>query len=218
MHIRSLFISIAGFLFVALPANATLSFSNGSGGATSFTNALTSESLTLVGPITFSGSGGGEYSDHTTGINFFDDNNSGVNADTFSISAGVLVEQIPGDVFGITLPSNILAFETTVAVQTGNFASLCIGPGGVFGGTCTSPPDYSADAVLAGSPEVLTAIQSAAPGGSWTIFIAGGTAGNGKLGLASFEVGELSTAPEPSTTLLLGGGLVLTGLLRRVRS
>ena len=203
---------------LARPVSATITYtscSNGCG-STSGTYAVWqtasgSGGLTFsMSPATFAGGNlvDGVYSDPTgtvlTGYN-------GVNIDTLmSVSGTSLLQSVGGSGSGIeiNLPANTYAFAMNITTLSG-FGSPMV----EIGDHILNNSNYGIIIPSGGSVQFF-AIISDTP---LTQLFVGQPASGGRLQIKDFELGQATPTPEASCGVLIGGGLVLLGVLRRRR-
>ncbi len=227
MRQRRFALTILGFALGAIPASATISYTYCTSGCSStggsyaaWQTAPGATGLAFSSPGTFVSAGlagSGIYTDWSTGT-MFTNYTSGGSVDTLtSVSNGYLVQGNYGTNTGfeIDLPANTYAFAMFVAgcnsTCTGfpfGLATVGLGTHGSYGSS------YNLTLPAAG-PAQFFGIVSTTP--ITSIFLASAY-NNAYLGLSSFEIGEgseMTSAPEVSTFITMGAGLLGLYFLRR---
>ncbi len=196
------------------PARASLTYYNGSSGSTLYTNAISAASLTPSALETFvvGGLNGAHsaYLDSATAIDFFSLKSDGVTADTFFIFGTNLEQNHANNIFQITLPASVYAFETTLTFTAATFANVCFQAGGSsFNSGCSG--NQNVTWVSAGTNEFLGIVSDTPFNTVWI----GPIAGNPTLEVVSFSDATGAANPEVRSMAMLGTGLLLLGFLRR---
>jgi hypothetical protein len=207
---------------LARPAYATISYaacSSGCGANTNSTyavwqNASGSAGLTFsMSPATFAGGNlvSGIYNDPTgtvlTGYN-------GANPDSLTVSGASLLQTVGGGGSGIeiALPANTYAFAMEITTPSG---SVFTNPWVAVGNHNVGTTNYNI-IIPSGGNVLFFGIISDTPLNE--LFV-GSLAGGSALQINDFELGQATptSTPEASNAVLIGGGLVLLGVLRRRR-
>ncbi len=203
---------------LARPVSATITYtscssgcSSGSGTYSVWQTASGSGGLTFsMSPQTFAGGNlvSGVYSDPTgtvlTGYN-------GANIDTLmTVSGTSLIQSLGGAGSGIeiNLPANTYAFAMSITTLAG-FGSPVV----EIGDHILNNANYGIIIPSGGSVQFFAIISST----PLTQLFVGQSTSGGRLQINDFELGEATAAPEPTSAVLIGGGLVLVGVLRRRR-
>ena len=228
MRTQGYFRFLLGLAVAAIPASATISYSNcesgcgASGGtysswhsqfATSGQSLSASTLLSFVG-ANLSGSPA-LYTDPTTGAVFYGYNNTAL--DSLNVSGTQVTQTISGtgSSIEVSLPANTYAIA--MVIGAGSFANpwveLVSSPSNL---NTTSNAQYQALITSSSSPSFF-GIVSTAPITSLFVWNSGF---GGTLNIQSFELGSPSggsnsSTPEPSTFLLIGGGFAGLYVWRR---
>jgi hypothetical protein len=201
---------------LARPVSATITYTACSSGCSStsgtyaaWQTAPGSAGLTFSSlPVTFTGSNlaSGVYTDPTgtvfTGYN-------GANPDNLSVSGTALVQTVTGFGAGIqfTLPANTYALAFTITNLLGASGQPMV----ALNNLNLSAANYTIVIPNGSSPQFFGIISDTAIS---SIFV-GNLNGGGTLQINDFKLGQSSPTPEASSAVLIGGGLVLVGVLRR---
>ena len=206
---------------LAVPASATITFtycssgcSSTGGSFSSWQSATGSSGLVFSGaPITFSAGGlsSGVYTDGT-GTGFTGYSNA-TNTDNLTLSGTALAQTINGPNSGIqiNLPTNTYAFAMIITTVSG-FGSPFV----ELNDRILNNSNYSMVVPSGGTPEFFGFLSDTAIS---SLFI-GNMGAGGNVQINSFELGSAgggSSAPETSSVVLLGSGLMVLGFLRRRR-
>jgi len=201
---------------LAPPVSATITYTSCSSGcgSTSGTYAVWqtasgSAGLTFsMSPATFAGGNllDGVYSDPTgtvlTGYN-------GPSIDTLTSVAGTsLLQSVGGNGAGIeiNLPANTYAFAMNITTLSG-FGSPMV----EIGDHVLNNANYQIIIPIGGSVQFFGIISDT----PLTQLFVGQPTSGARLQLNNFELGQATPTPEASSGVLIGGGLVLVGILRR---
>ena len=203
---------------LARPVSATISYTSCSSGCSSSTGTYAvwqtvsgSAGLTFsMSPATFAAGNlvSGVYTD-PTGTVLTDYN--GANIDTLmSVSGASLLQGLGGTGTGIeiVLPANTYAFAMEITTPVGSgFTNpwVAVGDHNV-GGT-----NYNI-VIPSGGNVLFFGIVSSTP---LTELFVGPLSNGSRLQINDFELGQATPTPEASSAVLIGGGLVLVGVLRR---
>lgn len=219
MYFRKLMIFTLGLAGMVVPGRASLSYYTASGSFDAATSSLSAPYGVEVFDPGAGGFSGVTYTDATSGIEFTGlAASDGSQTDDLTVSPGTsaIVQQSGGYIEITNLPVNTLAIEINIDVPSSygffcaqaNVSSFnCSGSNGT-GTVYVSGP---------GTVEFMGAVSSGASPVAITNLWLGPASGNGAPQIDSFEIFTEATAdaPERPTLLLLGGGLILLGLMRR---
>jgi hypothetical protein len=207
---------------LARPVSATITYTSCSSGCVSssgtyaiWQTAPGSAGLAFsMSPATFAGGNlvSGVYSDPTGTV--LTGYNGPSTIDTLmSVTGTSLLQSVGGNGSGIEidLPANTYAFAMNITTLSG-FGS----PAVELGDHILNNSNYGIIIPGGGSVQFFAIISST----PLTQLFVGQTASGGRLQINDFELGgatQASPTPEPASAVLIGGGLVLVGVLRRRR-
>ena len=226
MRSRAFTLSVLILAALATPAFATIQFSycnmgysNTNAGMTYAAFQAVTSGLTFpVSPITFSSanlSGGGIYTDPTTGAIFTGFNNTTQQALVISgtslAETGTNGQDRP---IQIDLPANTYAIAMFVSSVSG-FAGPYAGINTTLTAFNASGSDYELS-IASSSSSVFFGLVSDTP--ITQLFIGSPFSGNSALRVLDFQTGQnlpVTETPEASTLAMIGSGLLLVRFLRR---
>lgn len=203
-----------------VPAMASFSYQSTQSAFT--TQATTTDALIVSALITFTAADlttfgsvtDDEYLDPTLGVEFLAFNSAGATNEAFTVSGGTLDTQDAGSIEVIFPASTYgLAFNFTT---TYTYDNLCVDASPSSFSTCDSGGTF----ITSGGSGFIGALNDNPLATLTTLWLHPASGGNADTDIQSFEIatmGDSSSAPETSTMLSLGIGLILLGALRHWR-